>query len=716
MVKRLITILICLLILANLASSALAVEAPYYTYTFHPRWGYARQSPHAYLPELVYDGRFDEAVGGFVSPSDVVVGPDERMYIADTGNNRVVVLRSDFSFEAEIRGFFNTETERDDAFSAPEGLFVSPEGNIYVADTQNNRVVLFWPDYTFRQVVRAPVSKVLPANFSYRPCAVAVDKAERLYVVSKTTGMGIVEMNLDSEFQGFLGAQRVRIGALDWFRRLFMTEEQRRRQQRFVPMEYNNITIDERGFLYVTTGTMASHIIYSAIDSRLNDTNFSPVKKLNPAGRDIMARNGSQPIVGDVDMARGDQRNAVYGPSVIADVALAHSGIFSILDIKRNKIFTYTNQGELLFAFGGMGIQEGNTLSPTAISYKGDDFLILDRANGTLNLYRQTDYGATVFEAVRLYESREYTRSIEKWQEILTLNSNFDLAYIGYGRAQMLEDDFRGAMENFRMAGDVTQYSNALREYRKVFVEDHLLWILLLVAIIVTLVALLLRKCKKTNAIIEVPGAKGKKLLKDLSYAQHVIFHPFDGFWDVKHAQRGSSGGALVILGASILITAFSYIGSGYIRYPSNYSLGALVGAATTICAPLLIWCLANWCLTTLMDGEGTMKDIFVTTCYSLTPYVLMLLFTTVISNFLVIEEFFVVTFLNGVALIWSFLLIFFGMITIHNYSLPKNILVTACSLLGMVIITFLGTLFIDLTVNMVSYFTSIYKELSFRL
>ena len=481
-------------------------------------------------------------------------------------------------------------------------------------------------------------------------------------------------------------------------------------------MEYNNIAIDERGFLFVTTSAIGDHLIFSAIEAKINDTNFSPVKKLNPAGVDVMARNGPQPIVGDVSIPMGDRRNPIYGPSIIADVAYAHSGIFTLLDVRRNKVFTYSNQGELLFAFGGAGMQEGILSTPVSIAYKGDDFLILDKSTGRLNLYKQTEYGAMVFDAIRYYVNRDYTKSTEMWLNVMDANTNFDLAYVGHGRSKMLAMEYKEAMDSFKKSSNLTQYSNAFREYRKIYIEENLIWILPLAAALLILLRIVGKKCKRINEDKEIPNNKRKKYLKDISYAMYVIFHPFNGFWDIKNENRGSASGAVTILFASVLTTGFSFVGSGFLNSPNNYNIGALVMAAMTICAPLLIWCLANWCLTSLMDGEGTMVDVFVTTCYALTPYVIMLFFTTILSNFLVLEEMFIITFFNGVAMIWSFLLIFFGMITIHNYTLIKNISVTVLSLAGMIVITFLGTLFIDLVGNMYGYFTSLYKEIMFRL
>ena len=39
------------------------------------------------------------------APSDVVTDGAGTIYIADTGNNRIVVLNKDFQFERELTGF-----------------------------------------------------------------------------------------------------------------------------------------------------------------------------------------------------------------------------------------------------------------------------------------------------------------------------------------------------------------------------------------------------------------------------------------------------------------------------------------------------------------------------------------------------------------------------------------------------------------------------------
>jgi len=693
----------------------LAVDVPYYTYTYSNN-GTALISPHAYLPGRLYDGRFDEAAGGFSKPSDIAVGPENRMYIADSGNDRVVILNEDFTFYHEIRDFYNEGAGGADAFSNPEGLFVDGEGKLYVADTDNARIVMFNADLSFRGIIRQPDAEVLPENFIYRPSALAVNRAEHIYVVSKSTIMGILELDVHSEFYGFIGAQRTRGNIWSIFWRNFMTAEQKARTFRNIPSEYNSLVIDQQGFLYATTSTIYWGNLYYAAMNKDKSSHLSPVKRFNPTGIDVMVRNGVFPTLGEIDIPLGDVRNPVYGPSVIADVALTDHGIFSLLDTRRNKIFTYTNQGELLYAFGLKSRQDGNTLAATAIVYMGHDLLVLDKDTGYIQKYDQTEYGAKLFEVIGLFENRNYERSVSLWKDILEDNGNLDIAYVGFGKSLLLDGKYAEAMDMFKSAGSVEQYSNAFKEYRKEFVEKNLGWILLAILAALAAVMLFFRFCKKVNDENKKPKARIGRLGKEMAFSMHVIFHPFDGFWDIKHEKRGSFVSATAIMALSIIVNVLSSASRGYIRYQRTFSASSLFTALLQVFLPYIVFCIANWCLTTLMNGEGTMKDIYTVVCYAQAPIIIITVLTTVAGNFLIMEEMFLIGFFEGLAFLWTLILIFFGMITVHNYTLPKNIIVTVFSLGGMVLILFLGVLFFDVIQIMYSYFRNIYQEIAFRL
>jgi hypothetical protein len=135
-----------------------------------------------------------------------------------------------------------------------------------------------------------------------------------------------------------------------------------------------------------------------------------------------------------------------------------------------------------------------------------------------------------------------------------------------------------------------------------------------------------------------------------------------------------------------------------------------------SILLPIFLWVVANWCLTTLFDGEGSMRDIYIATCYSLFPLPAFLVLTTVLSNIVTVQESSLLTLAMGIAYFWVGFLLFFGTMVIHDYSLFKNVLTTLATIVGMAFIMFLGVLFSSLLGKIVTFIYSIVVELSYRV
>ena len=219
---------------------------------------------------------------------------------------------------------------------------------------------------------------------------------------------------------------------------------------------------------------------------------------------------------------------------------------------------------------------------------------------------------------------------------------------------------------------------------------------------------------KKVNKRAATSGTK-RTYAEELLYVFHLMFHPFDGFWDLKHEKRGSLRAALTILGAVIVAVYYNSIGKGYVMNPQGmYS--TIFGTILSVLMPLALWVVANWCLTTLFEGEGSIKDIFVATCYSLAPMALLMIPATIASNFVITDEADIVSLVITFGFIWSGLLIFFGMMVTHDYSLGRNFLTTAGTIVGMVFIMFVAVLFTTLLGKLVSFVTNIVTELQYRM
>lgn len=207
-----------------------------------------------------------------------------------------------------------------------------------------------------------------------------------------------------------------------------------------------------------------------------------------------------------------------------------------------------------------------------------------------------------------------------------------------------------------------------------------------------------------------------KRYTDSLRYALYVITHPFDGFWDLTHEKRGSMGAAHTLLILTFLTNLWSMRFVSFLFNDVRWERVNIWSQVLGILAPLLLYVVANWCLTTLFDGKGRMSDVYMGMCYSLTPYILIMNPLTIISNFVTTEEGAFLAYFEYLALAWAGCLILVSVMQIHDYSLMKAILAIAFSVVGMMIIVFLVMLFFSLVSDAVAFFISVGKEILFRI
>lgn len=712
MKHRRFSLLFSLLVVGlGLALPAAADTVPYSTYTYSYAGDY-QASPHAFVPVTSYSSF--EGTGALKSPEDIVTDSRGRVLVADSGNNRVLVLDEEYQFLTELTGYPSGDGETL-AMNDPSGLFLDSRDHLYVADTGNGNLVEFDADYGFVRIIPAPRAELLPDGFDYRPTALAVDGMNRFYVISSGTNMGVITFDTEGVFEGFIGAQKVQTDTLSKFWRSIMSEEQLSRIEKNVPVSFNNIAIDQKGFIYVTTSSIDAYRLQQSISSRSSSSDYAPVKKLNPSGVDVLKRTGFFPPVGDLNfdpyIGQG-KKNA----SALTEVAVRDNDIYSVVDSKYNKIFTYDEYGNLLYVFGGTGTVDGVFTSLVSIAYQGERLLALDSSRNSITVFEKTEYGQLIDKAINLQRDRKFSETIPIWREIEKYNNNYDLAYIGIGKSLLEEGEYREAMSYFEAVSNKEYYSKALKKYRAGFLKSFAILIPVLAVAIIWLVTRFFRFAKRYN--LEHRSAGGKRPLRDeLMYAFHILFHPFDGFWDLKHEKRGGMRGATILLALAVLAMIIKDFMSGYLYADLDKTASlSIAGTLTNILVPFFLWCIANWCLTTLMDGKGTFRDIYVATAYSLTPVTLLVIPATLLSNVLIMEELAFVSYAIGAGMFWAGLLIVFGCMTTHDYSLSKNIVVCLLSILGIAIILFLAFLFFNVTSRLITFVQNIITELSFRI
>ena len=700
--NKITKILLCLFALMFALSPLAGAIEPYATYTY-AKDGTPRISPTAYSPVMNVDSKYMGLDVKLDDPRDLFVDCDDNVYIVDAANNRVIVLDPNYKLSFCIQNFINDQGIPD-GFTKPSGVFANDK-NIYVCDTDANRIVVFDREGNFEKILAKPTSALFGEDSIYKPVAIAVDQYERIYVISSTTYQGVVVLTKDGDFTGFIGAQEVTYSLWDVIWRTFQTKEQRQQSAQYIPTEYNNICVDEDGFIYVTSSSNTAANQYNQLRSK--SAKYSPVRKLNAAGDEIMKRLGYFSPSGEVNV----KRDTV---SRIIDVAVGPEKTWSIIDEKRQKVYTYDDNGNLLFAFGDKGGQLGNLTSIEAVAYQGDKMLLLDKSDDLFTVYKRTEYGDILISALANENDRKFDQAIYYWQEILKRNSNFDLAYIGIGRSYYNAGEYTEAMEYYQSAYDTSNYSAAFQEVRKQWMEKYFLLIPVLVIAFILLWTRFSKYYKRVNK--ETALKVGKKTYwQELLYAFHLIFHPFDGFWDLKHEKRGSVRAATTILTIAIVSFYYNSIGRGYVLNPTN-EYSTIFAQAGSVLLPLALWVVANWCLTTLFEGEGSLKDVYVATCYALFPMVLTLIPATLFSNVVLSSETGIITLLINIGYVWTFMLIFFGAQVTHDYTLGKNLIMTAATIVGMAVVMFIGILFTSLIGNMVSFVTNIVVELQYRM
>lgn len=440
-----------------ISQDCMAAELPYTTYNYD-YWEDIIYTPAAYIPgdsvsgtSLSYNG---EAIGAFSNPQDLCKSPEGDIFVADTGNNRIVVLNQSMTeVKNIITGFDNHGKE--DSFNAPYGVAVSEKNQLYIADSQNKRIVVLNPDGSLEKIVANPKSEVLADDFVFTPLKVSVDYADRIYCIAQKMFEGIMVFETNGEFTGFFGTINVEITLWEKFWKKIATKEERSKQQLYIPTEFTGIDIDPDGFVYA---------------SNIDSTGEQGVRRLNPKGQDVIKKGANKNVGGDLWIGGNTEYS---GPSQFTDVVYRRNGIYSCLDRRRGRIFTYDHEGNLLYIFGGLGTQKGTFSMPVAIEDIGDKLVVLDAARAEIAYFEVTEYGRLINEAVALRFDGDEAQAVELWKRVLELDENNELANTGIGKAYLTAGDYENAMKYLELGMSREYYSVAYKRYRNHILTEN---------------------------------------------------------------------------------------------------------------------------------------------------------------------------------------------------------------------------------------------------
>ncbi len=661
--------------------------------------GKAVEAPPAAEALFTITGGFAGTVS-FKNPQDMIVS-DNQIYVADTGNNRIVILDINGKFKTEITEYNDSLGIRQ-TFNTPSGIFVTNDGELYICDTLNKRIIHFTDEFIYKRTISFVTSDTLTKDFIFKPTKMAVDESGRIFVVSEGFNNGLLEFTKEGEFVQYMGASRTSLTASELFWRTFQTKEQREKSSSNVSTEYSNVEIDDLGFLMVTTSAYEYW--------QYKKGNIQPLRKLNAKGSDVLQRIGDPS--GDIEFPDEKlSRSSYTGPSAFVDAATMPYNNYAALDKKRGRVFVYNNDGELMYNFGGLGDYNGGFTSPVALDYENECFYILDGVKNQINIFRTTGYGKLFTEVSKARSEINYSNEETAWNKILGENSNCRLAMRGLGVAAYRRQDMKTALKYFKEAEDRTNYSKAYVFVRRDWIEDNA--ILMILLFILVIISVIVAKKIWSRAVGKSPEGS---YIRTVDFAGYIAFHPIKGFWELKRENRGSLAAAVTFLVTTCLVKIISALCSGFIFNTNDvdsYNLFADIGI---VLGAMSLWCICQWCVTVLMNGEGNIKEIFTATCYALVPYIWLNIIACIMSNLLTLNEGEFHTVLIALSVVYLGFLIVMSVMSTHDYSISKTLLVIVIILVVILLVIFVGMLLIALLQQMAAFTIDVYNEIILRL
>lgn len=207
-----------------------------------------------------------------------------------------------------------------------------------------------------------------------------------------------------------------------------------------------------------------------------------------------------------------------------------------------------------------------------------------------------------------------------------------------------------------------------------------------------------------------------ERYVSSMKFSLYCITHPIDGFWDLTHEKRGSLAAANTILILTLLARIMKLQYTSFMFNAVYWPEVNIFLYLASVLFPLALWCLGNWGLTTLFDGKGTLPQVYMATCYGMTPYPLIQFPLILLSNVVTVDEAEFYTLLSALSIVIAGVLILVAMMEIHEYSLSKTVLFTIGSLFAMLVMVFILLLFFSMISQGISYFISLGREILFRL
>ncbi len=713
MLRRCLAVFVIVLMLCScLGINASAVDVqnkPYDSYTIWTGYGSKITAPQRPVYEFLttVDGQSLD-IEPFKEPGDVSTDTEGNVYIADSSNGRVIMLNPDFTLRREIKNL----TFKGEAIdiTGSLGVYAHTDGLIYITDTQHARVVVCTKEGVVTALLELPDADVIPSDFQFMPKRIAIDSKGYKYIVSEGSYYGAILFGPNNEFVSFYGSNTVTATLADALKKLFdmffSSDIKKQNDLKSLPFQFTDIAIDNEDFIYTATGA-----------TNIYKTDPGQLKKLSPGGVNVLKNKTGKNVASSNSFQFSDASRSIRAASStnrvssLASLTLDERGFMYSADETYGRVYIYDQNCNPIAVFGGgtgNASQKGmsSVVSSLALG-KNNEVILLDRVTGALQIFKLTEYGKLLIDAQYLTIDGAYVEAKPLWDQVLRLDRNCQLAYRGLAKAALIEKDYHLACKYAKIGLDQDTYASAYEYVRTDLLTENFTGIIIGAIVLVVGIA----------ALLYITRKKQVKLIRNrqvILMFQSMV-HPFQSFNRIRYEGEGS-----VMLATLVLV--FFYIGSFVKQVYSGFmyhifdktsfnSFIVLLGSAGLI----LLWVVCNWGMSTLLEGKGKAKHIYICTCYSLIPYTAYLFIYTVLSNFVVPDEALILTFIYYVCFGVTAIMFCVSIMTVHEFGFGKFVGVTAISVIAMLVVVFIMFMIGILVQQFGTFFVTVYNEVKYR-
>jgi len=620
---------------------------------------------------------------------DIDSDKDGNIYML-SDNGTIISFNENFSL---IQKYLTVDSNGEPVqCNGAQGIYVESPEELYIADTQNARVLICKNGVVVSEINR-PESSIIPSDFVFKPIKVTKDSKGYLYILSSGCYYGALLFNEKGEFDSFFGANTVNASILTVFQniwdRLTQNDIKRSKTVKSLPYQFADIYIDNRGFVYTCTG-------------KIEGTARGQVRVLSPGGINILSGSSSINFGEKSLVTRLGQKKQQNFCSIQAD----KRGFIYVLDATYGLIYIYDSDANMITAFGGgngLGTQKGVFSSACSMVVQNEKVFVADSLRNCITVFQCTDYGKLVLDAQEMTLNADYQRARPLWEKVLALDSQNMLALRGLAKAAFDISEYELAMHYAEECFDNTIYSDALSMLQKEFIKRNFAWIAALaVSFIAVLVFFLVYSIKHQVVLI-----RNTRLRVMFS----TFVHPFNSFNDIKYRNQGSLLIACVLavflfISSVISVTEVNFRFTSFDAKTHN-SLFQLVQTIGLV----LLWSIAGWGASTLMEGKGKLKDIFIVTSYATLPLIVNNFISTLLSH--IISSGNILSVLNTLAWILTAIILSVGLMVINDFSFPRMLLSVIFTILLMILAIFVIFMVGVLITEFFSFFMEIINEIS---